>query len=828
MTSPHQSPPVVSTPSTAPPARKRKLASSKSNHQACLACKGRKIACDGLRPSCSFCSARGIDCVVPPPYKRPKCSQDHVENLEARIIALEHELQLSRASSKAEAPPVGTIPEEVRLPNDASPVPRECDVDGMDLPPGLSISQPEDTALKSSYPILQIAEDEDADDFNDTLATDGMVLYSSGFPVDHGDDDLFTLSASFSFALEIRAASLLRGKFHIRGMQQPVHAQRSRKSSRVSRNSQADEDETTLRASQDLRSLYSMPYRHVSVALLDRFFRIVYPATPYVLEGETRQQFELLWTSNKEPNPLWLAQLNIIFALSCQFSTSRPDRDPLLGDSRAAGEIFYRQARQYIVANASRTTSVPMLQLMLFEINYYQGTGQANECWMTVGAAVRMAQALGLHRKLPQNTPAEPGRQSLYKRLWWGCYYLDRVSSMVYGLPMGIPSIQLHGHGDTIPSPTDDDRISSNPSPHTLFYHTIRLFIIMDEIWSELRQLTLDNQPNNNQSLTILSAIARLDKRLLHWHATLPTDFTFSIDHDDNIENSPEWAQSQIIMLRLRFLAMRINLHRQSLVFLLQSEQNDRSQPSSSPPWPPIFSDVGSVPIRGLAEGQIYPQAEHSLAQISARICISAAQMLICHIGMYRNRQLTGSWWWNLHFIFNSLSVMCASMGLREPHFSIVVTDTHASKLTIRRAFNVLRSMSSQWGEQVVQSDKFLLSLLKTMLRMKGQDLRYIFMDEKHDETAPEYQTMDSEQSPVHNLGLSGSTIPLDFASWQEALTFDPSWALPRQLLTCRDLISPGDCSGKLNSDMWPGLAPGEEGEAHFGLEFGDNQVLFL
>lgn len=63
---------------------------------------------------------------------------------------------------------------------------------------------------------------------------------------------------------------------------------------------------------------------------------------------------------------------------------------------------------------------------MLLEINYYQGTGQVDECWLTVGVAVRLAQALGLHRKLPQNTTVAPIMQRLYSRLWWGCYYLVR------------------------------------------------------------------------------------------------------------------------------------------------------------------------------------------------------------------------------------------------------------------------------------------------------------------------------------------------------------------------------------------------------------------
>lgn len=64
---------------------------------------------------------------------------------------------------------------------------------------------------------------------------------------------------------------------------------------------------------------------------------------------------------------------------------------------------------------------------------------------------------------------------------------------------------------------------------------------------------------------------------------------------------------------------------------------------------------------------------------------------------------------------------MCASMSLREPHSFRIVSDTQAAKLAIRKAFNILREMSSQEGEQVEKSKEFLLSLLKTTLRTRGQ-----------------------------------------------------------------------------------------------------------
>lgn len=298
-------------------------------------------------------------------------------------------------------------------------------------PNGLVLSQLSRTGVGVSTEdaldsLVGVTEDEYMFNSNDTAVTDGLAVYRSEFPVDLGEGESFTLSASFSFTTNIRAATLFKGESHLRSTQQPMHTEGRSKRPRASSDSHIDEDKTTSFAFNGSGSLYSLPHRHVVTALLDQFFLTVYPATPYVLEGETREQCDLLWAPGGRLNPLSLAHINMIFALTCQFSQGRPDRDPLLGDSKAAGEAFHRQARRYITANPTRRTSVPMLQLFLLEINYYQGIGQADKCWLTIGIAVRIAQALGLHQKLPHNTTVSPMRQGLYKRLWWGCYYLDR------------------------------------------------------------------------------------------------------------------------------------------------------------------------------------------------------------------------------------------------------------------------------------------------------------------------------------------------------------------------------------------------------------------
>jgi hypothetical protein len=89
--------------------RRRTRGPRPPSHQACVACKARKVRCDAVRPTCAYCNARNIDCVYPPAFKRASCSaayvasplsyprtdyysytlRSHVASLESRLSELE-------------------------------------------------------------------------------------------------------------------------------------------------------------------------------------------------------------------------------------------------------------------------------------------------------------------------------------------------------------------------------------------------------------------------------------------------------------------------------------------------------------------------------------------------------------------------------------------------------------------------------------------------------------------------------------------------------------------------------------------------------------------
>ena len=170
-----------------------------------------------------------------------------------------------------------------------------------------------------------------------------------------------------------------------------------------------------------------LPHRHLAKILLDKYFEAIHPIWPLLLEYESRDSFDMIWTSDEPPKPLWIVQLNLIMCLSCHHYDGNIDSKDLSGlDLIRSGKDFYRRAQDYVYANAFSASSIGMLQALLLMAQYQQGAMRFNEFYLTIGHAARMAQSLGLHISRPESISLSPQHQELYRRLWWGCFCLDR------------------------------------------------------------------------------------------------------------------------------------------------------------------------------------------------------------------------------------------------------------------------------------------------------------------------------------------------------------------------------------------------------------------
>ena len=255
---------------------------------------------------------------------------------------------------------------------------------------------------------------------------------------------------------------------------------------------------------------------------------------------------------------------------------------------------------------------------------------------------------------------------------------------MIYGRPIGIPYGHFSTTPDTFPRPLDDSCIAKGQAESTgdhstnaFFVCSIRLYYLMDEVLERLHKIKgvigadLKGYPSSNESwpllvdassaLSYLTVVIQLDGMLLAWHDSLPGYLRFSLEDVDVDKQRPVWLQRQTIILRNRFLSLRILLHRQTVLYLIQPGKTIWQQ-NGVHMWPPVYSDTttdmsvgGSTKIRHLSKPSL---SELALAHLSANTCVAAALLQIESIDLYAPPNLTETWWWDFNC---SLSITCDS-----------------------------------------------------------------------------------------------------------------------------------------------------------------------
>jgi Fungal specific transcription factor domain len=297
------------------------------------------------------------------------------------------------------------------------------------------------TVEESLQSVCGEEDDEAVENEDDSPITDGMVQYTATSPQGPDDDGFFTESSNLHFAMSITTTVQRRRPYQERdgasrgSRDSPEKAKLQGSPSRTKasgydmalrdfseHHDNGDHFKQTL-ASPELQSL---PLRHMAENLFDRYFRIANIVWPFLLEDVTRDRFNRMWMSSQPQNPVWMAQLNLIMSLGCQFYEDGPLGNESLPEAYDSGKQFYRRARGFIIPSMFTGNSIGMLQNLLLMVQYQQGTMRANQCWLTIGYAIRMAQGLGLHLVMPEDKSLHPVEVELRKRLWCGCFCLDR------------------------------------------------------------------------------------------------------------------------------------------------------------------------------------------------------------------------------------------------------------------------------------------------------------------------------------------------------------------------------------------------------------------
>ena len=299
--------------------------------------------------------------------------------------------------------------------------------------------------------------------------------------------------------------------------------------------------------------------------MVDAYFNQVHPLIPMI--DETR--FRIRFSAGERRDHSWLALLYMVFALGTIAGSTAEDNSHL---------IYYNKAKSCIDLDMFGNGHIETLQALgLMGGLYLHYESRPNMANAIMGAAMRMACALGLHREYPDG-PAESRPDFVKKalliprevrrRTWWSLFCMDTWATTTQGRPsLGriSPAVSVlpPSYLGTPPNQSRPGSIADDDAFVMIICYEVAFCKIATRIQDRLAETPLLPPEETN----------RFDAELQHWRNSLPPMFHASAD-------CPRRAQVPRAVMSWRFHNLRLVLHRPLLLNnALRSslDQNDSS-----------------------------------------------------------------------------------------------------------------------------------------------------------------------------------------------------------------------------------------------------------
>jgi hypothetical protein len=300
---------------------------------------------------------------------------------------------------------------------------------------------------------------------------------------------------------------------------------------------------------------HHQPPIHINAHLLSLYFRhryTVFPILPKCIF------YRLLDNRDTFINPLLLYSM---YCHSAHFSH----------EDASEADTYYKRAQYLLDAyidTPSLSTVVSLCLLSLFESNRYglgphTGTSRAR---IYSDMACRMCHDLKLHKRYSfHNTGATPDDIELRKRVYWVCYCLDKVHSLVNARPFLLSSRQADLDFPMVLKTDDPSEFEIN----TCFVEHIKLMQISERVLRlELpdRQAGIMRLPENEQ------LVLDLDGQLMYWLRSLPQQLQWTpLNTDAHVIPTQPPANALIAHLHLVFNFVEISVLLQPLASITLS-----------------------------------------------------------------------------------------------------------------------------------------------------------------------------------------------------------------------------------------------------------------
>ncbi|KAI8625613.1 fungal-specific transcription factor domain-containing protein [Xylariaceae sp. FL1651] len=259
-----------------------------------------------------------------------------------------------------------------------------------------------------------------------------------------------------------------------------------------------------------------LPPKSVALELINDAFRSFFRFLPLFDEGDFLRQFQDRYSSSTNHDPAWWACLNAVLSLAHRF---RGMRTLQTADDNSQAYAYLHNALGVVSELNMLHHSLPAIQALVCMAIILQGTPHPHIASVLIAAAVRLAQAAGLHRN-SQDPNLSENQIEQRKRIFWMAYILDKDISLRTGQPFAQDDDDMdvelpRGTITKLPLQKDLDRTVN------ILNSRIGLAVIQGQIYKRLYSVQALQQSRAQRS-----ALAQeLSTILAYWRGSVPIDF---------------------------------------------------------------------------------------------------------------------------------------------------------------------------------------------------------------------------------------------------------------------------------------------------------------
>ncbi|KAI6828054.1 general substrate transporter [Hortaea werneckii] len=310
-------------------------------------------------------------------------------------------------------------------------------------------------------------------------------------------------------------------------------AQKYSENSRPSQKAQKDQNPHSCQMPTSADANY-IPPPGIVQHLLNSYFYHVHPLMPMVDEAS----FWRTWLYSDRGDSPWLALLNVVFALGSLASGTAADE---------GHRVFYLRARSHLCLESFGSNNILLVQALGLLSGYYlHWLNRPNEASGLMGATLRMATSLGLHREFGGSQSRPRGESAsgsdieadaeTRRRTWWSLFVLDTWANMTTGRP----PLGRCGRGIT----AQDPRLPQGEDSESYWKllplkHNIAFCKLATSVQDHLAE----------HAMPTFEKIVQFDAELTKWHQELPSSLRLETSRSrpkssSTSDNASPWSTS--------------------------------------------------------------------------------------------------------------------------------------------------------------------------------------------------------------------------------------------------------------------------------------------